>query len=49
MVKNAPDTQPDIFNYNFFGYSGSFVLSQKNAVGEGGVIKVVKITEDQPQ
>ncbi len=25
------DTEPDIFNYNFFGYSGSFVLTQKIA------------------
>jgi hypothetical protein len=39
-----PDTQPDIFNYNFFGFHGSFVLSQK--VSTSGAIKVIKITQD---
>jgi YD repeat-containing protein len=40
-----PDTQPDTFNYNFFGYSGSFVLSQK-AANPLDSIKVIKITQD---
>jgi len=29
LANERPDTQPDIFSYNFFGYSGQFVLSQK--------------------
>lgn len=44
LVNDYPDTEPDIFNYNFFGYSGSFVLSQK--VATNGTIGIVKITED---
>jgi YD repeat-containing protein len=43
-VKMAvPDIEPDIFNYNFFGFSGSFVLSQKIV---NGTIAVKKLTED---
>jgi YD repeat-containing protein len=42
VASNRPDTQPDIFNYNFFGYSGSFVLSQKFS----GPIQAIKITQD---
>lgn len=45
LATEKPDTEPDIFNYNFFGYSGSFVLSQKVA-DPNLEIKVVKITED---
>jgi YD repeat-containing protein len=44
LAFDNPDTEPDIFNYNFFGYAGSFVLSQK--VATGGVINVIKLTED---
>ncbi|MEJ0031610.1 MAG: choice-of-anchor D domain-containing protein [Bacteroidota bacterium] len=44
LVTKNPDTEPDIFNYNFFGFSGSFVLTQK--VASGGVVKIKKITQD---
>lgn len=44
LVYAKPDTQPDIFNYNFFGYSGSFILSQK--VANNGTVEVLKITQD---
>lgn len=42
LASKRPDTQPDVFNYNFFGYSGSFVLTQQVR----GPVKVVKITQD---
>jgi hypothetical protein len=42
VATQNPDTQPDIFNYNFFGYSGSFTLSQLVS----GPIKALKITQD---
>lgn len=42
VATQNPDTQPDIFNYNFFGYSGSFTLSQQ----VNGPIKALKITQD---
>jgi hypothetical protein len=42
LVQRQPDTQPDIFNYNFFGLSGSFVLTQKVS----GPIRAVKLTQD---
>lgn len=45
LAVNREDTQPDIFNYNFFGYSGSFVLSQK-VVDPTGPVKAIKITQD---
>ena len=45
LASTNPDTQPDIFNYNFFGYSGSFVLSQK-ASSPSGVINILKIKQD---
>lgn len=44
LAHHGPDTQPDIFNYNFFGYSGSFTLSQK--VSTNGVVKIIKIKQD---
>ena len=44
LAQSHPDTQPDIFNYNFFGYSGSFVLSQK--VATSNIIIVRKTTQD---
>lgn len=31
MINGFYDFEPDIFSYNFFGYSGSFVLTQKDA------------------
>lgn len=43
IATTKPDTQPDIFNYNFFGYSGSFVLTQKVS---NPIVKAVKITQD---
>ncbi len=46
LVHNQPDTQPDIFNYNFFGYSGSFVLSRIVDDPEGDYVNVIKITQD---
>jgi YD repeat-containing protein len=42
LFTSKPDTQPDVFNYNFFGYSGSFVLTQQVK----GDVKAVKITQD---
>jgi YD repeat-containing protein len=42
LAMREPDTQPDVFNYNFFGYSGSFVLTQKTL----GPIGAVKLTQD---
>ncbi len=44
LAQTRPDTQPDVFNYNFFGYSGSFVLSQK--VATANVVQVIKVTQD---
>jgi hypothetical protein len=46
LVSSRPDTEPDIFNYNFFGYSGQFVLSQKEKDPNDRVIKAIKLTED---
>ena len=40
---NKYDTEPDIFNFNLFGYSGRFVLAKKDPV-DG--IKVIKLEED---
>ncbi|NER16784.1 hypothetical protein [Spongiivirga citrea] len=37
---NFIDTEPDIFNYNFFGFSGSFSLSRKEVTND--VIEVIK-------
>lgn len=34
------DSEPDIFTYNFLGYSGKFVLSKKNSNNEVDVIKL---------
>lgn len=45
VARAVPDTEPDIFNYNFFGYSGSFTLSQK-ASSADGKSHVIKLTED---
>ncbi|CAN5326178.1 hypothetical protein BH09BAC3_BH09BAC3_28500 [soil metagenome] len=42
LVQGGEDTQPDVFNFNFFGFSGSFILSQKAA---NPLITSVKITE----
>lgn len=42
LAQHTPDTQPDIFNYNFFGYSGSFALTQKTL----GSIRATKLTQD---
>ncbi len=36
------DTEPDSYNYSFFGFSGSFALSKIS----GGVVDVVKLAED---
>lgn len=44
MADTRPDTQPDIFTFNFFGHSGSFLLSQK--ISTGNVVTVKKITQD---
>ncbi|GAB5476047.1 MAG: hypothetical protein Mars2KO_41460 [Maribacter sp.] len=42
-LKNGTiDTEPDVFNYNFFGFSGSFALEKV----QNGVVPVKKITED---
>ncbi|MCF6297972.1 MAG: hypothetical protein L3J08_08325 [Flavobacteriaceae bacterium] len=38
------DTEPDVFHYNFFGFSGSFSLSKKSATG--GQIQILKINKD---
>lgn len=50
LATTQDDTEPDIFNYNFFGYSGSFVLSQKveDTNPDPLLRKVIvkKITED---
>lgn len=50
LINTREDTEPDIFNYNFFGYSGSFVLSQKIADPNPDPtlrkVLVKKITED---
>ncbi len=43
LLVARPDTQPDLFSYNFFGYNGSFVLTQKVVTG---TIKVIKLTKD---
>lgn len=42
LVYSKPDTRPDVFNYNFFGFSGSFVLTPKRL----GPIKAVKLSAD---
>lgn len=42
LASSRPDTRPDVFNYNFFGYSGSFVLTPLHT----GSIKAIKITQD---
>lgn len=36
------DTEPDVFHYNFMGYSGSFVLSK----GTGAATVAIKLEED---
>lgn len=41
---NKYDTEPDIFTYNLFGYSGRFILSKKDPVN--GDIEIIKIEED---
>ena len=46
-----PDTQADVFNYDFFGYSGSFILTQKNAINPAtgaafGKINIFKLTKN---
>ncbi|HLZ15412.1 MAG TPA: DUF1573 domain-containing protein [Cyclobacteriaceae bacterium] len=46
LASGAKDTEPDILNYNFFGYSGSFVLSQKVADSVNHKVNVIKITQD---
>lgn len=50
LASQKSDTQSDIFNYNFFGYSGSFVLSQKVSDPNSNPILrkilVLKITQD---
>lgn len=38
------DTEPDIFNYDFFGYSGSFVLSKK--LPPENTISVIKLNQN---
>ncbi len=38
----AVDTRPDLFNYSFFGFSGTFVLGKKS----GDDIPVIKLNED---
>ncbi len=43
LIQKSPDTQPDLFSYNFFGYSGTFVLTQKVVTG---TVKVIKLTKD---
>jgi len=46
---SRPDTDPDVFNYNFFGYSGQFILSQKekNSIPfPNKKISVIKLTQD---
>src|SRR5260221_164128 len=43
LLASLPDTQPDVFSYNFFGYSGSFILTQKVSTP---VIKVIKLSKD---
>lgn len=40
-----PDTQPDIFNYNFFGFSGSFIIPQ-HQVDSSNPVKATKLTQD---
>ena len=42
LASDGPDTEPDAFNFNFFGYSGTFALTQKVVTG---TIKAIKITE----
>ncbi|MTI38458.1 choice-of-anchor D domain-containing protein [Fulvivirga lutimaris] len=42
-LTGAPDTEPDIFSYNVFGYSGDFLLSK---VTPEGIIGIVKLTQD---
>jgi YD repeat-containing protein len=44
LARTNPDTEPDIFNYNFFGYSGSFVLEKKQPNRD--TLGVRKITKD---
>lgn len=39
------DTQPDVFTYNFFGYTGSFTLSQASADPDGKIY-IIKLTQD---
>ncbi|PZR08835.1 MAG: hypothetical protein DI539_22430, partial [Flavobacterium psychrophilum] len=55
LAGSRPDTEPDVFNYNFFGYSGQFILTQKIespaiiAVGDPNVgrpISAIKLTQD---
>lgn len=45
IASSLDDTQPDIFNYNFFGFSGSFVLPQ-NLTDPLNSVKVIKLTQD---
>jgi len=45
-----PDTEPDVFHYNFFGHSGRFTLGKKIEPHEGELvpypIPVIKLSED---
>lgn len=44
VKNNRADTEPDAYNYNFLGSSGSFILSKKSETG--GEIKAIKISEN---
>ncbi len=44
VKNNRADTEPDAYNYNFLGASGSFILSKKSETG--GEIKAIKVSEN---
>ncbi|MDH5380016.1 MAG: hypothetical protein OEW75_04140, partial [Cyclobacteriaceae bacterium] len=46
LVQQKPDTEPDLFNYNFFGYSGTFVLTKRFFENNKWRVNIIKLTED---
>lgn len=47
LQSNEFDTEPDIFDYSFFGFSGSFVLSKRNSIT--GEINVIQLQNNDVQ
>lgn len=44
LKQGLHDSEPDIFDYNFFGFSGSFVLTNKDP--NNGVIEIIQLKKD---